>query len=76
MKEEINGGTILILAAIAFVILKLTGIVTWEWWQVLIPVWIWLLIATITTATAVVVSIIMQAAMTKMTKMTKGEEDK
>lgn len=73
MKEKINGGTILISAAIAFVILKLTGTVAWEWWQVLIPVWIWLLIAVVTTAAAAVVSMIMQVA---MKKMTKGEEDK
>lgn len=28
------------LLAIAFVVLKLTGVIAWSWWWVLAPVWI------------------------------------
>lgn len=28
------------LLAIAFIVLKLTGVITWSWWWVLAPLWI------------------------------------
>ncbi|MBR5809115.1 MAG: hypothetical protein IKY39_03310 [Clostridia bacterium] len=28
--------------SIIFIILKLVGVITWSWWLVLIPVYIWL----------------------------------
>ncbi|WP_290457637.1 hypothetical protein [Faecalibaculum rodentium] len=32
------------LLTIAFIVLKLTGIITWSWWWVLSPLWVsWLL---------------------------------
>ena len=30
---------------IVFIILKLTGLITWSWWLVLIPLWVEIVIA-------------------------------
>lgn len=32
---------ICILLLVAFVVLKLTKVITWSWWWVLSPAWIW-----------------------------------
>ena len=34
-----NGGVIMGLLGIAFVVLKLIGIITWSWWWVTLPFW-------------------------------------
>lgn len=41
VNVRINGvGTLLLgLLTIAFVVLRLTGVITWSWWLVLLPVW-------------------------------------
>ena len=36
-KVKVNAGTFLPLLGVVFVILKLTGVVTWSWWFVLAP---------------------------------------
>lgn len=33
------------LLAVAFIVLKITGVITWSWWWVLSPIWIPLAIA-------------------------------
>ena len=52
--SERNEGTavirrILELLLVAFIVLKLTGVITWSWWWVLSPLWIPLVIAFIVT---------------------------
>ena len=37
-KKIIKGGAFLILLTIAFIALKLTGVISWSWWQVLLPI--------------------------------------
>jgi hypothetical protein len=32
---------ICILLLVAFIVLKLTKVITWSWWWVLSPAWIW-----------------------------------
>jgi hypothetical protein len=40
MSEESSGSVINIgLLAIAFIVLKLTGVIAWSWWWVLAPLW-------------------------------------
>ena len=34
-----NGGVVMGLLGIAFVVLKLIGIITWSWWWVTLPFW-------------------------------------
>ena len=36
---------------IVFIILKLTGLITWSWWAVLIPLWIILILLILTVCT-------------------------
>ena len=49
--SERNEGTavirrILELLLVAFIVLKLTGVITWSWWWVLSPLWLpWVLFA-------------------------------
>ena len=41
MKQTSSGGVgIAGLLGVAFVILKLTGVIAWSWWWVLAPFWI------------------------------------
>lgn len=47
------------LLTIAFIVLKLTGVITWSWWWVLSPIWISALILALILA---VVGIIWWAA--------------
>ena len=52
--SERNEGTtvirrILELLLVVFIVLKLTGVITWSWWWVLSPLWIPLAIALIVT---------------------------
>ena len=44
MREK-NGLTIYDVLLVAFIILKLCGVVNWSWWWVLSPIWINLIIA-------------------------------
>ena len=37
-KTASGGGTSLLL--VAFIVLKLTGVIAWSWWWVLSPMWI------------------------------------
>jgi fatty acid desaturase len=36
-----NGINIISVLTIVFVVLKLCGVVSWSWWWVLSPLWIW-----------------------------------
>ena len=45
MKEKRSGLTLADLFLVAFVVLKLCGLINWSWWWVLSPIWISLLIA-------------------------------
>lgn len=52
--SERNEGTavirrILELLLVAFIVLKLTGVITWSWWWVLSPLWIPLAVGLIVT---------------------------
>lgn len=52
--SERNEGTAIIrrileLLLVVFIVLKLTGVITWSWWWVLSPLWILLAIALIVT---------------------------
>lgn len=52
--SERNEGTAIIrrileLLLVVFIVLKLTGVITWSWWWVLSPLWIPLAIALIVT---------------------------
>lgn len=38
-RSEALGSTLAWVALIAFVVLKLTGVITWSWWWVLVPLW-------------------------------------
>lgn len=48
MKDNSSGPSLLFILGIVFVVLKLTGVVTWPWIWVLAPFWIglalWLVI--------------------------------
>ena len=39
-----NGNFFVSLLTVAFIVLKLTGVINWSWWWVLSPLWIGLLI--------------------------------
>ena len=41
---NINGNFFVSLLTVAFIVLKLTGVINWSWWWVLSPLWIGLLI--------------------------------
>lgn len=38
-SSKSGGGGVLGLLGVAFVILKLTGVINWSWWWVTIPFW-------------------------------------
>ena len=42
------------LLTIAFVVLKLTGVITWSWWWVLCPLWLPFLLVLVTMAVIVI----------------------
>lgn len=46
------------LLAIAFIVLKLTGVIAWSWWWVLAPIWIPLALLIIILIITVIVSVI------------------
>ena len=46
------------LLTIAFIVLKLTGIINWKWVWVLSPLWIWYCIVILTFAVVVFVAIL------------------
>jgi hypothetical protein len=39
-KTQTTGVGILGVLQIVFIVLKLTGVITWSWWMVLMPLWI------------------------------------
>lgn len=39
-QTNTSGGSLLGLLTIAFIVLKLTGVIDWSWWWVLAPTWI------------------------------------
>lgn len=45
------------LLTIAFIVLKLTGYITWSWWWVLSPMWISLGLAVLVLAAIVVLAV-------------------
>ena len=50
-----TGGSLLFILGIVFVVLKLTGVVTWPWIWVLAPFWIGLAIWAVFTVIALIV---------------------
>lgn len=40
MKSKSGGLTFSSLLTVAFVVLKLCGVINWSWWWVLSPIWI------------------------------------
>lgn len=40
MQTRTQGPGILGMIQIIFIVLKLTGLINWSWWAVLIPLWI------------------------------------
>lgn len=46
------------LLTIAFIVLKLTGVISWSWFWVLSPIWISVLIAVLVIAIVLIVAII------------------
>lgn len=61
MEEKINidtWGLFITLLALAFIILKLCGVITWSWWWVLSPLWIPASIGIVVTLTAFIVFMI------------------
>lgn len=38
-KVVVGGGNFLSLLAVAFIVLKLCGVINWSWWWVLSPLW-------------------------------------
>lgn len=48
MNNKSGGGTpVLSLLGIAFVILKLCGVISWLWIWVLAPFWVWLILVAV-----------------------------
>lgn len=45
MKEKSSGLSLGDLFLVAFVVLKLCGVIDWSWWWVLSPIWISVIIA-------------------------------
>ena len=45
MKDKSSSLTVADLFLVAFVVLKLCGLINWSWWWVLSPLWINLIIA-------------------------------
>ena len=39
-SSKVSGATGATLLTIAFIVLKLCGVISWSWWWVLSPVWI------------------------------------
>ena len=46
------------LLTIAFIVLKLTGVIAWSWWWVLSPIWISAIIALVVIVIAILVIVI------------------
>ena len=45
------------LLAIAFIVLKLLGVITWSWWWVLSPIWITLVLVLILVFVAIIATV-------------------
>lgn len=42
-KNSSGGGMgLLSVLQVIFIVLKLVGVISWSWWTVLIPLWIWI----------------------------------
>ena len=50
------------LLTIAFIVLKLTGVITWSWWWVLAPLWIPAAIALVIILVMLIVAVAVTAA--------------
>jgi Flp pilus assembly protein TadB len=46
-KSSSGGMSFASVLTIVFIVLKLTGVITWSWWWVLSPIWISFIIAVI-----------------------------
>lgn len=40
MDNNVKASIFWDLLAVAFIVLKITGVITWSWWWVLSPIWI------------------------------------
>jgi membrane protein YdbS with pleckstrin-like domain len=62
MKNSSNSGNggvgLLGLLTVAFVVLKLTGVIAWSWWWVLAPAWIPLAVGLVITVIVMIVGIV------------------
>lgn len=62
-KQTGNGGIGFAgLLTVAFVVLKLCGVIKWSWWWVLSPIWI------VTGITVIVICVMLIAAIVKATR--------
>lgn len=48
------------LLTIAFIVLKLTGVIVWSWWWVLCPLWLPFLLVLVTMAVIVIMYILVK----------------
>jgi hypothetical protein len=44
-KSDNSGSNFVELLTVSFIVLKLTGHITWSWWWVLSPIWIFVALA-------------------------------
>lgn len=62
MKNSSNSGNggvgLLGLLTVAFVVLKLTGVIAWSWWWVLAPAWIPLAVGLVITVIVMIVGLV------------------
>ena len=56
-----SGIGVLGLLGVAFVVLKLTGVITWSWWLVTLPFWGGLALLGVILAVALIVYLILEA---------------
>lgn len=55
-----GGVSFLGLLTLAFIVLKLTGVIAWSWWWVLAPLWISAALVAVTGAVALVVILLVE----------------
>lgn len=62
MKNSSNSGNggvgVLGLLTVAFVVLKLTGVIAWSWWWILAPAWIPLAVGLVITVIVMIVGLV------------------
>lgn len=54
-SETRTSGIFTVLLAVAFIVLKLTGVIAWSWWWVLAPLWIPVVLGILVAGTALFV---------------------